>query len=210
MEKIFLFFLSGYFRSHTSRRNMVIWPNPSAGQPNQIGTYSSPKQKKYVPKIGTTSFVGLWPNIEPFFVKRRRWPNIKPAISHPVFAWQGKSQLHCVTKCNKSKDSHGSCTTDIVLPILHNLRHQKHEYKYMGIDTPTPTPWKHGEFTQCCFNVGPPSSTLVQHWNSTGWMPRVCWAPTPCPTPNLVPRVKFTENNINRFCFTCTWSTCSL
>ena len=30
-------------------------------------------------------------------------------------------------------------------------------------------------FTQCCFNVGPPSSTLAQHWNSIGWMPRVCW-----------------------------------
>ena len=28
--------------------------------------------------------------------------------------------------------------------------------------------------TQCCFNVGTPSSTLAQHWNSIGWMPRVC------------------------------------
>ena len=36
-------------------------------------------------------------------------------------------------------------------------------------------PSKHGAFTQCCFNVGPPSSTLAQHWNSIGWMPRVCW-----------------------------------
>ena len=33
---------------------------------------------------------------------------------------------------------------------------------------------KHGAFTLCCFNVGPPSSTLAQHWNSIGWMPRVC------------------------------------
>ena len=36
-------------------------------------------------------------------------------------------------------------------------------------------PRKHGAFTRCCFNVGPPSSTLVQHWNSIGWMHRVCW-----------------------------------
>ena len=29
-------------------------------------------------------------------------------------------------------------------------------------------------FTQCCFNVGPASKTVGQHWNSIGWMPRVC------------------------------------
>ena len=28
--------------------------------------------------------------------------------------------------------------------------------------------------TQCCFNIGPASKTLGQHWNSIGWMPRVC------------------------------------
>ena len=33
---------------------------------------------------------------------------------------------------------------------------------------------KHDASTQC-FNVGPPSSTLAQHWNSIGWMPRVYW-----------------------------------
>ena len=35
-------------------------------------------------------------------------------------------------------------------------------------------PSKHEAFTQCCFNVGPPSSTLAQHWNSIKWMPRNC------------------------------------
>ena len=34
---------------------------------------------------------------------------------------------------------------------------------------------KHGAFTQYCFNVRPSSSTLGQHWNSSGWMPGVCW-----------------------------------
>ena len=34
---------------------------------------------------------------------------------------------------------------------------------------------KHGIFTQFYFNVGPPSSPLDQHWNSIGWMSRVCW-----------------------------------
>ena len=34
-------------------------------------------------------------------------------------------------------------------------------------------PSKHGIFTQCCFNVGPSSSTLAQHWNSIRWMSRV-------------------------------------
>ena len=33
-------------------------------------------------------------------------------------------------------------------------------------------------FTQCCFNVGPPSSPLAQHWNSIGWITCVCWVLT--------------------------------
>ena len=33
---------------------------------------------------------------------------------------------------------------------------------------------KHGTITQCCFNVGPASKTVGQHWNSIGWMPWVC------------------------------------
>ena len=36
-------------------------------------------------------------------------------------------------------------------------------------------PSKHVAFTQCWFNVGLSSSTLAQHWNSIGWMSRVCW-----------------------------------
>ena len=28
---------------------------------------------------------------------------------------------------------------------------------------------------QCCFNVGPASKTVGQHWNNIGWIPRVCW-----------------------------------
>ena len=36
---------------------------------------------------------------------------------------------------------------------------------------------KHEAFTRCCFNVGPASSTLAQHWNNIGWMPRTRWDP---------------------------------
>ena len=36
-------------------------------------------------------------------------------------------------------------------------------------------PSKHEALTQCCFNVGPASKTVCQHWNSFRWMPRVCW-----------------------------------
>ena len=36
-------------------------------------------------------------------------------------------------------------------------------------------PSKHGAFTQCCFNVGPASETVGQHWNSIGWMPHGWW-----------------------------------
>ena len=43
------------------------------------------------------------------------------------------------------------------------------------IVNPFPLPSKHGAFTQCCFNVGTASKTVCQHWNSLGWMSRVCW-----------------------------------
>ena len=33
---------------------------------------------------------------------------------------------------------------------------------------------KHGTITQCCFNHGPALKTVGQHWNSIGWMRRVC------------------------------------
>ena len=36
-------------------------------------------------------------------------------------------------------------------------------------------PGKHEAFTQCCFNIGPASSTLAQHWDRIAWMPLVCW-----------------------------------
>ena len=36
-------------------------------------------------------------------------------------------------------------------------------------------PSKHWTFTRCCFNVGPASKTVAQHWNSIGWMSSVCW-----------------------------------
>ena len=36
-------------------------------------------------------------------------------------------------------------------------------------------PRKHEAFTQCCFDVGPASKTVGQHWNGIGWMPCVCW-----------------------------------
>ena len=32
-----------------------------------------------------------------------------------------------------------------------------------------------GGCNQCCFNVDPLSSTLARHWNSIGWLYRVCW-----------------------------------
>ena len=31
--------------------------------------------------------------------------------------------------------------------------------------------------TQCCFNVGPASKTVGQHWNSIEWISRVCRIP---------------------------------
>ena len=44
---------------------------------------------------------------------------------------------------------------------------------WTGLNRMDQYPGKRGAFTQCCFNVGP-----AQHWNSIGWMPRVCWDAT--------------------------------
>ena len=38
-----------------------------------------------------------------------------------------------------------------------------------------PHPSKHGTLTQCWFNVGPASQTLVQQWTSIGSMSRAHW-----------------------------------
>ena len=38
------------------------------------------------------------------------------------------------------------------------------------------SPSKHGALDRCCLDVGPSSTTLVQHWDDIGWTPCVCWA----------------------------------
>ena len=38
-----------------------------------------------------------------------------------------------------------------------------------------PQPSRHKALTQCCSNAGPPSSTLAQHKNNIGSMPRDSW-----------------------------------
>ena len=43
------------------------------------------------------------------------------------------------------------------------------------LDSEWMPPSKHEALTQCCFDVGPPSSTAGQHQSSIGSMPRVCW-----------------------------------
>ena len=44
-----------------------------------------------------------------------------------------------------------------------------------GQHDPDTDPDKHQDVPQCCFNAGPASKTLAQHWNSIEWIPRVCW-----------------------------------
>ena len=39
---------------------------------------------------------------------------------------------------------------------------------------------KHETFTQCWFNVGPPSATLDQLWTNIRWTSRVCWVIITC------------------------------
>ena len=40
-------------------------------------------------------------------------------------------------------------------------------------------PSKHKALNQCCFNVGPPSTTQAQHWNSIDSTPCVYWVEPP-------------------------------
>ena len=60
---------------------------------------------------------------------------------------------------------------NVVLLLVHWLRHGPS----IG---PPPIPSKHEAMTQCCFNVGPPSSTSAQHENKTGLLRQVSWDPT--------------------------------
>ena len=41
-------------------------------------------------------------------------------------------------------------------------------------------PSRHERLSHCWFNVGPPSTTLAQHWTSNGSISLVCWDPTRC------------------------------
>ena len=45
-------------------------------------------------------------------------------------------------------------------------------------------PSKHSAFTQCCFNVGPASNMVCQHWNSFGWMPCFLGGSWECASPS--------------------------
>ena len=39
-------------------------------------------------------------------------------------------------------------------------------------------PNKHDMVWQCCFNVGPASQTVEQHWNNIAWIYRICFSQT--------------------------------
>ena len=60
--------------------------------------------------------------------------------------------------------------------MLFTCRHTVYEL-VPGVTSLAPS--KHETFTQCWFNVGPPSATLSQHWANIGWTSRVslagCW-----------------------------------
>ena len=54
-------------------------------------------------------------------------------------------------------------------------------------------PSKHETFLQCCFNVGPASKTVDQHWKSIVRIPRVCWV-RPKLFPEKNPRFIYSQN----------------
>ena len=75
------------------------------------------------------------------------------------------SPRHAHTVCSQqARDIDPMLAAVMVGPLL-----TTHQYSTIGQSS------KHGSFTQCCFNVGPASKTVGQHWNSIGSMPRVCW-----------------------------------
>ena len=59
----------------------------------------------------------------------------------------------------------------------HMSFHQVIIYTIYTLYTSTYTiePSRQEILSQCCFNIGPPSSTLAQYLPNTGWMSRVCW-----------------------------------
>ena len=89
------------------------------------------------------------------------WSNIGLLLAHRLWLWPN------------SKPMLGQCLMLAGKVIIHG---GFHAINFWCRDQPGKClPSKHGEFTKCCFNVGPPSSTLAQHWNSIRWMPHVFW-----------------------------------
>ena len=56
-------------------------------------------------------------------------------------------------------------------------------------------PSEHYALKQCCFNVGPPSATLAQHYPSIGSPPRARWGSVLCNLLIIRPQVHVTSTN---------------
>ena len=94
----------------------------------------------------------------------QRWPNTNPSL--------GLMYTLVSTSANTWHSPNN------VSMLTHSLR------RWPDIETPLGDctmfsncciPSKHETITKCCFNAGPASKTVVQDWNSIGWMLCVCW-----------------------------------
>ena len=79
-----------------------------------------------------------------------------------------------VTQIHPSTASERTTRQDVIMVmIVDRTPLEMRTTGYLIVTPPYSTsdyPSKHGAFTQCCFNVGPASKTVGQHWNSIGWI----------------------------------------
>ena len=97
-----------------------------------------------------------------------RWPNVEPTLGERL-VFVGCLIVH----------AHYSTELLCFVPSfwgLHSIRRaSKSPLKTCFVPIPQCPPNKHETSTQCWANVGPPSTTLAQHWSSIGSMSRVYW-----------------------------------
>ena len=68
----------------------------------------------------------------------------------------------------------------------------EHVYKHKYVYSDRTMPSEHETLSHCWFNVGPPSTTLAQHWTNNGSKSRVCWV---CSDDIVLPYQEFQIGN---------------
>ena len=111
--------------------------------------------------------------------RRRQWPCIKAALMPEVKLGSNRKKLSwkAIDGFNTDSARPRSTTSGAESLVWEDGMSRQPNCTAADYNTWMYTPHSdHGTITQCRFNAGPPSTTLVQHWASIGLSPCVCCA----------------------------------